>query len=223
MILYETLFIIKPDPTEDQVQEVIDRITARIERVGGKPAVIDHWGNRELAYPIRYRGERLYRGYYVLAKYAGDGATVEEVERNIKIMDMTFRYLTVKQEDNFDADSVGEVEIIKRERKSRPRPESDAPSRDEGKAEDKPADAPAAADAADDAKPDAEAASEPETSESPAAASGEDKTGEASSDDAPADDTPAGDSLAGDSPADDAPAAADSDKSAGDAEGEKEE
>ena len=191
MILYETLFIIKPDPMEDQIQEVIDRLTSRIEGVGGKPAVIDHWGNRELAYPIRYRGERLYRGYYVLLTYAGDGATVEEVERNIKIMDITFRYLTVKQDENFDADSIGEVEIIKRERKSRPRPEGETPSRDEDK--------PDSAAEEGEAKPaDATQAegSEAEGSEQASGTEADDAATDAVADDAPAeadqvDDAPA--------------------------------
>lgn len=111
---YETLFLIKPDLPEDQVQSVLDRLQTRIEGAQGKVAVIEHWGNRMLAYPVQYRGEQLRRGYYVLLTYGGDGRTVEEVERNIKINDFTFRYITVKLEDGFDPASVTEVQVVKR-------------------------------------------------------------------------------------------------------------
>ena len=112
---YETLFLIKPDLPEDQVQAVLDRLQSRIEGAQGKLAVIEHWGNRPLAYAVQYRGEKLWRGYYVLLTYGGGGQTVDEVERNIKILDHTFRYLTVKLEHGIDPAALGEeVQVIKR-------------------------------------------------------------------------------------------------------------
>jgi len=112
---YETLFLIKPDLQDDQVQTVLDRLQSRIQDAQGKLAVIEHWGNRALAYPVQYRGEKLRRGYYVLLTYGGDGRTVDEVERNIKILDHTFRYITVKLEDGIDPAALGEeVQVVKR-------------------------------------------------------------------------------------------------------------
>jgi small subunit ribosomal protein S6 len=112
---YETLFLIKPDLQDDQVQAVLDRLQSHIEGSQGKLAVIEHWGNRALAYPVQYRGEKLRRGYYVLLTYGGDGRTVDEVERNIKILDQTFRYLTVKLEDAIDPAALGEeVQVTRR-------------------------------------------------------------------------------------------------------------
>lgn len=111
---YETLFIAKPSLTDDQVEAVVTRLTDRIGRSDGKVAAIDYWGIRRLAYPILYRGERFRRGYYVLLTYAGGGQTVEEVERNIKIIDDTFRYMTVKLADKIDPASIGEATINKR-------------------------------------------------------------------------------------------------------------
>lgn len=111
---YETLFLIKPDQSEEQIQAVLDRLVQQIEATGGKAAVIEHWGNRKLAYPVRYRGERLWRGYYVLLTYLGEGSTVDEVERNIKIMDPAFRYLSVKLEDDVDPASVSGLMVTYR-------------------------------------------------------------------------------------------------------------
>ncbi|MFO8056848.1 MAG: 30S ribosomal protein S6 [bacterium] len=108
---YETLFIAKPDQTDEQIQGILDRLTNRVERQNGKVAEINHWGHRPLAYAVNYRGERLLRGYYVLLTYLGDGSVVTEVERNIKILDATFRYLSVKVEENVDAAAVTETVV----------------------------------------------------------------------------------------------------------------
>ena len=111
---YETLFIIKPNLPEDQVEAVVSRLQDRIGRTEGKVAAIDYWGLRRLAYPVLYRGERFRRGYYILLTYVGGGATVEEVERNIKIMDDSFRYLTVKLQSKVDPATIGEPVINRR-------------------------------------------------------------------------------------------------------------
>ena len=51
----------------------------------------EEWGFRELAY--RIKGER--RGFYVRLDYGGNGATMNEVERNLKLSDGVLRYLSV--------------------------------------------------------------------------------------------------------------------------------
>jgi len=132
MVKYETLFIIKPELSDEEIQEIVDRLRDRVERVGGKVAVIDHWGHHDMAYSIRYRGERLTSGYFVLMTYLGDGAAVDEVERNIKILDPTFRYQSIKLDANADPAEVGELEVIHRESKRRPRHEE---PREEAEAE----------------------------------------------------------------------------------------
>jgi len=110
---YETLFIVKPGLPEEEVDAVVERLSARIERTRGKVAAVDYWGDRKLAYTIRYRGEKIRRGYYVLLTYLGDGEVVEEVERNIKIMDPTFRYLTTRLDGDFSPDEISEVEVTR--------------------------------------------------------------------------------------------------------------
>ena len=132
---YETLFIIKPDQTDEQIETVLERLTNRVERQNGKVAEINHWGNRRLAYTVRYRGERLHRGYYVLFTYVGEGSAVFEVERNLKILDATFRYLSMKVEENVDVDSVSET-VVKRSEK--PAEIAEAEAAFEGPAEETP-------------------------------------------------------------------------------------
>ena len=56
---YETLFIVKPDLSDEDIESTLKRLTSRIERTKGKVASNDYWGRRMLAYPVKYRGEKL--------------------------------------------------------------------------------------------------------------------------------------------------------------------
>lgn len=163
---YETLFIIKPNLADDQVEAVVSRLTERIGLAEGKVAAIDYWGLRRLAYPILYRGERFRRGYYVLLTYVGGGKTVEEVERNIKILDDSFRYLTVKLASKVDPASIGEAAINKRSSEppaEAPVPKPEAPV-EAAPAVEPAAEAPAEA-PAETTEPAADAAAEPKDEE----------------------------------------------------------
>lgn len=88
---YETIFILRPDLGEAVQQENIKRFEAMIGQSGGELIETDEWGSRELAYHIK--GER--RGYYVRLDYGGDGPTMNEIERNLKLADSVLRYLSV--------------------------------------------------------------------------------------------------------------------------------
>ncbi len=125
---YETLFIVKPDLPENEVDACVDRISDRIKRTRGQTLKIDYWGQRRMAYPVSYRGEHISRGYYVLMTYLGEGDTVEEVARNIKIMDPTFRYLTTMIEKDPPPPEEGfEIEVTRPEQKKAAPPEPEAP------------------------------------------------------------------------------------------------
>ena len=55
---------------------------------------------RDLAYPV----QKQMRGFFVRLEYAAPGALVAELERNVRIADGIFKFVTVKL-----ADSVEEV------------------------------------------------------------------------------------------------------------------
>ena len=60
---------------------------------GATVAEVDKWGKRKLAYEI----DKKYReGYYVLVKFNGPSAAVDECERLLKIDDNILRQLTTK-------------------------------------------------------------------------------------------------------------------------------
>ncbi len=88
---YETLFILRPDLGEAQIKDIIKRFEGLATAGGGELIETEEWGFRELAYHIK--GER--RGYYVRLDYAADAATMNEIERNLKLQDTVLRYLSV--------------------------------------------------------------------------------------------------------------------------------
>ena len=88
---YETIFILRPDLVDSAQKDTIRRFEGIVGASGGEVIASDEWGFRELAYHIK--GER--RGFYVRLDYGGNGATMNEVERNLKLSDSVLRYLSV--------------------------------------------------------------------------------------------------------------------------------
>jgi small subunit ribosomal protein S6 len=88
---YETILILRSDLGEAVQKDAIRRFEGIIAASGGEMIETDQWGARELAYNIK--GE--HRGFYIRLDYGGDGATMNEIERNLKLSDSVLRYLSV--------------------------------------------------------------------------------------------------------------------------------
>ena len=95
---FETLLLLSPELSTDARTQLLDSLKAVIEREGGKVLLDDHWGMRDLAYPV----QKQMRGYYVRFEYAAPGALVMELERNIRIAEGIFKFLTVKLADEVE-------------------------------------------------------------------------------------------------------------------------
>lgn len=99
---FETLLLFSPELSAENRESILKGLTAIIEREGGKIVEIDQWGMRDLAYPVR----KQMRGFYVRLVYEGPGALVAELERNLRITEGIFKFLTVR----LDEDAGDEVE-----------------------------------------------------------------------------------------------------------------
>jgi len=108
---YETIFILRPNLGEIQLKQSLKRVEDIVANGGGDLIETDEWGMRELAYRIK----RERRGYYVRLDYVATGAVMNEVERNLKLMDESLRHLSVMVEEDADAARLrGEVEARQR-------------------------------------------------------------------------------------------------------------
>lgn len=96
---YETIVILKPSLSEDEIKAVIDRSTGIIEGFKGSIIKLDRWGLKKLAYPI----DNEQQGFYLYIQYAGVPEAVSELERICRIDDRAIKYLTVKLQEVFSA------------------------------------------------------------------------------------------------------------------------
>ena len=92
---FETLLLLSPELSTDSRTAVIEGFKGIIEREGGKVLLEDAWGMRDLAYPV----QKQMRGFYTRIEYAAPGTLVSELERNIRITEGVFKFLTVKLAD----------------------------------------------------------------------------------------------------------------------------
>jgi len=99
---YETILIVSQAAGEEGVNTLTDRSREIIESDGGSLAMIDKWGLRKLAYPIKKEPQ----GYYLHLEYGAVPAAVKELERVMRIDDLCLKFLTVKLADVFDPATV---------------------------------------------------------------------------------------------------------------------
>lgn len=103
---YETIFILRPDSTNEAIGAVNAKIKGVLEAGGGRLLKIENWGRRKLAYEVR----KQLKGIYVFWRYLGGAGLVEEVERNLRLADNVIRAYSVKVGENVDpATRVSEV------------------------------------------------------------------------------------------------------------------
>lgn len=93
---YELTVIFRADIDEEARNQLIQRVKGWIPQVGDEPKepVINEWGRRQLAYPIK----KLSEGYYVMFETEMDAAGISELERNMTYVDEILRHLVVRKE-----------------------------------------------------------------------------------------------------------------------------
>jgi small subunit ribosomal protein S6 len=91
---YEIVYIFDSVLIEDQVNEKLERFHQHIADGGGEITAVDHWGTRQLAYPI----DKKTAGYYVVVQFTADASTLPELERTLKLDEDLVRYLIVLSE-----------------------------------------------------------------------------------------------------------------------------
>ena len=103
---YEVVYIFDSSLEEPAINEKIERYHALVTGDGaGEVAEIDHWGRRELAYPINDREN----GYYVVTHLSTSTDKLPEFERLLQLDEELLRYLIVVNEGDLQT-SIAPVE-----------------------------------------------------------------------------------------------------------------
>jgi small subunit ribosomal protein S6 len=110
MRIYEELFIVRPDITEEEVDPIIDQVRSTVTTGGGTIDKVDKWGVRKLAYRLGKRNE----GYYVLVQFSSAPNTVKEIERRLRVNDAVLKFITVRIDEKLK-----KIEKRKKDREKR--------------------------------------------------------------------------------------------------------
>lgn len=94
---YETVYILKPDITEDNNLYIANLYKSLIKKNGGINFIIQHRGRRHFHYNIN----KYYDGIYIQINYEGDGKLVNLLEKSMKFNENIIRYLTIKQNKQY--------------------------------------------------------------------------------------------------------------------------
>jgi small subunit ribosomal protein S6 len=68
---YETIYILRPDSTNDVIAQVNGKVRGLIETGGGTLLKVDNWGKRKLAYEVK----KQLKGIYLFFAYLGSAAS----------------------------------------------------------------------------------------------------------------------------------------------------
>jgi small subunit ribosomal protein S6 len=93
---YELVYVVSPDATEEQVNDLHGQIDAIVQRMGGAIEKTDNWGRRRLAYEIGPYKEAT----YVLETINGSGDLMKEIDRRLKVIDYVIRHLVVRVDED---------------------------------------------------------------------------------------------------------------------------
>ncbi|MBW6519868.1 MAG: 30S ribosomal protein S6 [Desulfoarculaceae bacterium] len=104
---YETIFILRPNLGEEEINTLIDNTNAIILKEGGTIINLDRWGLRKFAYPIKKESQ----GTYILCDFATEPAAVFEMERKFRIDDSVLKYMTVKLADDITEEKIEQAKI----------------------------------------------------------------------------------------------------------------
>ena len=89
---YETVFILTPVLSDDQMKEAVKKYEDYLANAGAEIVHEEHWGMRKLAYPIQKKST----GFYQLIEFKAEGNVIADVETELKRDERVLRFLTVK-------------------------------------------------------------------------------------------------------------------------------
>jgi small subunit ribosomal protein S6 len=95
---YETIYLLKAETPDDQVEEIKERLRGMVTRESGKVIRFTNQGKRKTAFPIGKTSKAL----YMHCLYVGQPGLVAEFERNLRMIDSVVKFQSVKLAEGVD-------------------------------------------------------------------------------------------------------------------------
>jgi small subunit ribosomal protein S6 len=88
---YETVFILTPVLSEDQMKDAVKKYGKILKDAGAKIVNEEMWGLKKLAYQIQHKST----GFYNLLEYTADPSVIDKLETEFRRDEGVLRFLTV--------------------------------------------------------------------------------------------------------------------------------
>ena len=92
MNVYETVFIMNPVLSEDQIKETVKKFVGLIKANKGSVTNEENWGLKKLKYGIQKKKT----GFYYLLEFEGSGSIIKDFEIELKRDERIIRWQTIK-------------------------------------------------------------------------------------------------------------------------------
>ncbi|WBL20891.1 MULTISPECIES: 30S ribosomal protein S6 [unclassified Zunongwangia] len=89
---YETVFILNPVLSDEQIKETVKKYEEFLVSKGAEMVSKEDWGLKKLAYAIQHKKS----GFYHLFEFKAPGEVIEPLELAFRRDERMMRYLTVK-------------------------------------------------------------------------------------------------------------------------------
>jgi small subunit ribosomal protein S6 len=87
---YETVFILNPVLSEDQMKDTVEKFVKVLKKANASVINVEHWGLKKLAYPIQHKST----GFYALIEFAAAPTVVSTLETEYRREESVMRFLT---------------------------------------------------------------------------------------------------------------------------------
>lgn len=89
---YETLYLLRPDISPEDVSTILARMEQSVANNGGKIVKSEKWAERDLAYPIN----NYTKGIYYIMVYSAEPGAVTDIEKYFTLSkNNVLRFMTV--------------------------------------------------------------------------------------------------------------------------------
>ena len=89
---YETVFILTPVLSEDQMKETVAKFTKLLSDNGAEVVNEEIWGLKKMAYAIQKKST----GFYCLVEFKAEPSVIDTLETGFRRDEKVIRFMTVK-------------------------------------------------------------------------------------------------------------------------------
>jgi len=87
MRIYETIIILRPQLSDNEVAEFVEKTKQAIAQAGGEVVSEEKMGRRRLSHPINHSRD----GFYTYIKFKGEPAYVAKISQQLKLNEAVLR------------------------------------------------------------------------------------------------------------------------------------